>query len=360
MTQASAASTPPAACLDRLRQEVLDPGLCVACGACLGLCPHLLLYDGQVAAPDPCGLADGRCIDLCPQNPGPDPRQRRAGLQAARGLGDEAPLGPVRRAWWGRAQAADLGGRAQYGGVVSALTALALEQGLIEEAVLTQAGQRGTPEGVRVRDREGVLACAGSIYAAGGSLQALNQALAEPAEHPLGVVALPCQSLAAAAMGAHPRYPAGRRLKLVIGLFCTMNLSARGLRQVLGQAGVEGAVTRSDFPPPPAGVLVVTTRRGVSEIPLEKVRPITLKGCAFCPDLTAELADISVGAAEGSPGWNTIIARSRTGQDLMELALAKGLVEAKAVPEESWAHLTAAAAGKRARAGSAREEINHG
>jgi coenzyme F420 hydrogenase subunit beta len=365
MAQAQAADTAPAACLDRLRREVIDPGLCVACGACLGLCPHLLFYDGQVAAPDPCGRVEGRCVDLCPQFPHPDPEARRREVLAGRGLAADAPLGAVRQAWWARATAADLAGRAQYGGVVSALASLALEQGLINEAVLTQTGQRGAPEGVRVRDRQGVLGCAGSIYAAAGSLMALNQALAETAGHPLGVVALPCQSLGALSMATHPLYPAAaQRLKLIIGLFCTMNLSARGLRGVLAEAGVEGAVTRSDFPPPPAGVLVVSTRRGASEIPLERVRPITLPGCALCPDLTAEAADIAVGAAEGNPGFNTVIARSQTGLELMELALAKGLIEVRPVPEESWAHLSTAAANKRGRAQTAlaqtAREAHHG
>jgi coenzyme F420 hydrogenase subunit beta len=292
--------------------------------------------------------------------PHADPEARRRELLAARGLGAEAPLGAVARAWQGRAVAADLAGRVQYGGVVSALTALALEQGLIHEAVLAQAGERGAPEGVRVRDRQGVLACAGSVYAAAGSLMALNQALAEPAGHPLGVVALPCQSLGVAAMAAHPHYPAAKRVKLVIGLFCTLNLSARGLRGVLAEAGVEGAVTRSDFPPPPAGVLVVSTRRGVSEVPLEKVRPAQLAGCGLCPDLTAEAADLAVGAAEGSPGYNTIIARTPAGLELVELALAKGLIEARPVPEDSWAHLSTAAANKRGRAQTAREARHHG
>lgn len=360
MAQAQTAQSPPGACLDRLRREVIDPGLCVACGACLGLCPHLLFYDGQVAAPDPCGREEGRCVEVCPQMPHPDPEARRGAVLAARGLADQAPLGAVTKAWQARATAADLGGRVQYGGVVSALTALALEQGLIHEAVLTQAGQRGAPEGARVRDRQGVLACAGSVYAAAGSLMALNQALAEPAGHPLGVVALPCQSLGVAAMAAHPNYPAAQRVKLVIGLFCTLNLSARGLRGVLAQAGVEGALTRSDFPPPPAGVLVVSTRRGVSEIPLDKVRPAQLAGCGLCPDLTAEAADISVGAAEGAPGYNTVIVRTRVGLELMELALAKGLIEARPVPDESWAHLTTAANNKRGRARAAREARHHG
>jgi coenzyme F420 hydrogenase subunit beta len=360
VTSALAASPPAAASLDRLKAQVLDPGWCVACGACVGLCPYLVLHDGQVAAPDACGLPTGRCLDICPQAPEPDPDQKRTHLLDALGRPQAEPLGPVRGAWWARALAPDLTGRVQYGGVVSALVALALTEGLIDEAVLTQAGLRGAPEGVRVRERAEVLAAAGSIYTAGGALSALNQALAEPAQHALGLVGLPCQVLAAASMAAHPRYPQASRLKLIVGLFCTLNLSVRGLRGVLKDAGVDEPVTRADFPPPPAGVLEVTTRRGATAIPLDDVRPVVLKGCGLCPDLTSELADLSVGAAEGRPGWNTILVRSDQGGRLLELAQRQGLLELEQMPRESWEHLSTAAANKRSRARAAWKERVHG
>ena len=231
MTPNPAAHPPAAASLELLKAQVLEAGLCVACGACVGLCPYLIFQDGQVAAPDACGLEAGRCLDICPQSLAADPQERRADLLAARGRQATPPLGPISAIHWGRALAADLAGRAQYGGVASTLVALALEEGLIGEAVLTQAGLRGAPEGVRVRSRAEVLAAAGSIYAAGGALSALNQALAEPDQHPLGLVGLPCQTLAAASMVSHQRYPQAQRLSLVIGLFCTLNLAARGLRR---------------------------------------------------------------------------------------------------------------------------------
>ncbi|MFH1033587.1 MAG: Coenzyme F420 hydrogenase/dehydrogenase, beta subunit C-terminal domain [Pseudomonadota bacterium] len=363
MTLPQTADQPAAASLERLKSQVLDPGWCVACGACVGLCPYLILHDGQVAAPDACGLEAGRCLDICPQAPEPDPDQKRAQLLAGLGRPRVEPLGPVASAWWGRATAPDLAGRVQYGGVVSTLMALALQEGIIGEAVLTQAGLRGGPEGVRVRERAEVLAAAGSIYAAGGSLAALNQALAEPAEPAqpaLGLVGLPCQAYAAASMAAHPRYPQAGRIKLIVGLFCTLNLAARGLRGVLEAADVQGPVTRADFPPPPAGVLEVTTRRGTTAIPLDRIRPVVLKGCSLCPDLTAELADLSVGAAEGRPGWNTILVRSDQGAELLEMARARGLLEMEPMPSESYEHLCTAAANKRSRARAAWKERANG
>ncbi|MBU1449741.1 MAG: Coenzyme F420 hydrogenase/dehydrogenase, beta subunit C-terminal domain [Proteobacteria bacterium] len=335
--------------LERLLAEVINPGLCVACGACLGLCPHLIFLDGQVAAPDPCGLTSGRCWDLCPV-------AQRGGPGAAQG-----PIGPVLGAWQGRATARDLEGRAQYGGVVSELLALALEQALVQEAVVTAAGPRGAPQGLRVSGRSGVLGAAGSIYAGGGALGELNRALAEDACHPLAVVGLPCQIQALGAMRAHPDYPQTlERIHLVIGLFCTMNLPWRGVRDLLARHGVQAPLSRADFPPPPSGIFQAWSGGAYHELPLDQVRAISYPGCAGCADLTSEGADLSVGACEGKPGWNTILARTHAGAGLLELAAGKGLLELEPAQPASLEHLNQAAIAKRKRAAAWSEERRHG
>ena len=323
------ARSEPARSLERLKTEVLDRGLCVACGACVGWCPHIVFHDGQVAAPDPCGLSDGRCATVCPMI-----AQRTTGNIAT----DDEPLGRVLQIWHGRAPAAELAGKVQYGGVVTALIAHALETERVWEAVLTSAGRRGAPEGVRVRDRAGVLAAGRSIFAGGAALAQLNRALVETSEHPIAVVGLPCQCEAVAAMrtagGSTEDTRSGTlavdpgRVALVIGLFCTVNFTARGLRKVLAEAGVDGRVRFSDIPPPPARVFRVTTEDGTVDIPLDDVREAAaMPGCARCADLTAEAADISVGAAEGRAGVNTVIARSRYGLELVEEAAERGILE---------------------------------
>jgi len=361
MNVASAVAPARRPSLERLREEVINPGWCVACGACVGLCPYLIFYDGMVAVPDSCDLDPGRCYDLCPQSVDKGPVENRAQWLKARGRESVEPIGPYSKIWWARATSEDLEGRAQYGGVVSALTALALDKGLVHEAILTRSGLQGSPEGVRVKDRAGVLACAGSIYAGAGSLRALNQALAEKADSPLLLVGLPCQCLGAVAMQTHPNYPAAaRRLAMIIGLFCTFNLNARAVRAMLAEAGVTGPVLKSDFPPPPSGVFRATTREGTTEIPLERVYRAQLPGCSLCPDLTAEMADVSVGAVEGVAGLNTVIVRSSAGGQLVEEAREKGLIALRDPDPSSLEHLKQAAANKRKRATAAGQERQNG
>jgi coenzyme F420-reducing hydrogenase beta subunit len=48
------------------------------------------------------------------------------------------------------------------------------------------------------------------------------------------------------------------------------------------------------------------------------------KGCAYCDDFTARLADISVGSVGSPDGYSTVIVRSEKGKKLLEnLDLAK-------------------------------------
>jgi len=113
-------------------------------------------------------------------------------------------------------------------------------------------------------------------------------------------------------------------------------------------------------PPPPAQVFQVKGEQGEVLIPLDEVRARTLPGCALCPDMTAELADISVGAAEGRPGWNTILVRTAQGAELLAHAQDRKLLILEPAPEASMTHLRQAAQAKRDRALKAQAERING
>ena len=327
--------------LDVLKRDVIEAGLCVACGACAGLCPHLFFYKGRVVAPDACDLENGRCLRLCPVNQG----------FSVEDSGKDGGIGPVVEAWQAKSAAGRKAPGAQYGGVASALVSLALERGLAREAMLTKTGEDGAPRGFLAAAPEQAASAAGSVYAAGGGLEALNLALASGRGQKTMAVALPCQARAIAAMKLDPDYAAaGQNLGLVIGLFCTWNMSAESLALLLKEQNLEGRVDRMDIPPPPAEVFELSVGGVTRQIPLARVRELTMPGCGLCQDMTAESADISVGAVEGRPGWNTVLVRGQKGKELFEIAQKDGWLEVEPVDRESLMHLKLAAAGKRKRA----------
>jgi coenzyme F420 hydrogenase subunit beta len=60
------------------------------------------------------------------------------------------------------------------------------------------------------------------------------------------------------------------------------------------------------------------------------------KGCAYCDDFTAKLADISVGSVGSPDGYSTVIVRSDAGKKLLEkLALTRGDINTEEVTKLS-------------------------
>ena len=185
----------------------------------------------------------------------------------------------------------------------------------------------------------------------------LNKAI-QAGENNIGVVGLPCQMEALDRL-KHMK-PDGEerssRVSAKIGLFCTWALDYRRLEVFFKKAGIEGTIHKYDVPPPPAEIFIVHEGTQLKTFPLSDIRPYIQKGCALCQDMTAERADISVGAAEGFEGWNTVIVRTEIGDALVHKAIENHSFEIKDLPEENLEHLKEASRLKRERAKNSRSE----
>ncbi len=329
-----------------LIEKVLDRGICVKCGACVGLCPHFSYWDGQVVVLDRCSAGTWRCLQYCPRAEYPETSLERHDAQ------DKEALGPFREIWAARSTDHHVCDQGQYGGVASALLISAMKKNIIASAVVTDSGSDGlSPAGRLVRTPSEIIACSGSRYASAGTLAALNRAVNE-GEEGIGIVGLPCQMEALARMERSE--PDGRekmeRVKVKIGLFCTWALDYRMLRAFLAERQIKGPVKKYDIPPPPAETFMLLTESGWTQIPLGEVRGLVQKGCGLCSDMTGEWADISVGTVEGRTDWDTVIIRTETGAGLFKQAVDEGTIEIEELPGENLDHLREAAANKRKRA----------
>ena len=336
-----------------LSEDVLEKGLCVGCGACVGLCPYYESHKGKTAMVFPCTLAQGRCYAYCPKT--------------------EVDMDELAKAYWGhpyggtpmgdyleivKSKAGSLvsEGPFQSGGTVSALMAFALKTGMVDGAVLTdRKGLLPVPR--LVSSTKDVTGCASSKYMAAPTLASLNQAMADVKDN-LGVVGTPCQITALAQMRLNPmeRDDFVDPASLVIGLFCTWALDTRGLSSLLSGRVNPDTIKKMDLPPPPSEILVLETDDGPMEISLDEIRPLVPDGCSICPDMTSEWADLSVGVVEGQPEWNTLILRSDRGRELVEKAKAEGWLVTEALPKENISNLTLAAGNKKKRAWAAAEK----
>jgi coenzyme F420 hydrogenase subunit beta len=203
------------------------------------------------------------------------------------------------------------------------------------------------PDGIRKRSR--------SKFVVSPNVAEFNR-LAKEGGKKIGVVATPCQALALAKMRMKPLKNYAERidqLKLVIGIFCGWALSWRNLVELLRKKIDLSEIEGMDIPPSKYHLLQLYTKKGTIDISLDEVTASVRGACWYCPDLTAEFSDLSVGSArlpegwEQAKGWNQVIVRTPMGQKLLDLAKKKGVLEFRNVPEENLPKLKTASLGKK-------------
>lgn len=341
--------TKPGALPD-LAAEILGSPLCTACGACTGYCPYIVAREDRVACVAECRRVQGRCYRNCPRSEG-----MRDGVLGG-DAGYQGPVGMLQEALMARATGDSTPGGRQHGGVVSALMALALETDMIDVAILTR-WREGRPETFAATSAAQVLGAAGSKFAVAPTAEQVNRALKQGYRR-IGVVALPCQSTALRKMtlpspddGTAGEEAETGGIALILGLFCTWSLTQRGWLALLRSADCEWPPRRVDIPPPPAAVMEIDTTDGRRvQIPLDTVRAEIRPACRVCTDMTSENADLSVGLVEGIDGWNTVLARTERGVELVRRAREAGTLETESLAAERLAHLGQASQLKKRRA----------
>jgi len=333
-----------------LERTILKSGLCTGCGACVNICPYQASYRDRTVTLHDCDLGQGRCWAFCPRTP-TDLKALQRTLYGGE-LTEE--LGSVRGFYITRASKGIRSG-VQHGGTVTALMSLALREGLIDAAVLAARGEGLLPRGVTVRDPEEVLKLGGSRFVVSPTVAEFNRALQTDAGR-IGVVATPCQALALAKMrNPPPEIPDSGidRLHLVVGLFCGWALSWQKLTALLASKTDLDAITGMDIPPSRYHTLEVYTPSGTIPVSLDEVTPCVRESCSSCGDMTAEFSDLSVGSARLQEGWqearfwNQVIVRSERGEELLDLARRRGVLEFREVPAGNLEKLKAASLGKR-------------
>ena len=327
-----------------LIENVIEQNLCIGCGACIALCPYFKSYKGKTANLFDCSLSTGRCFAYCPKVEVDLDGISQGLFQQAY---DGSPIGFYRDIKTAKAGPKVVSKQFQNGGTLSALMMFALEKGYIDAGVLT--GQENIlPVPEVVTSSTDVLNYAGSKYSAAPTLAALNRGI-KMGYTRVGVVGTPCQVLAIAQMRSNPleetefEDPVG----LVLGLFCTWALDYRLFEGYLKAQLDISKIKKIDIPPPPANVMVVQTETDALEFSLEEIRQMVHASCRYCPDMTSEFSDISVGVLENQPAYNTLIIRTARGEQIVNDAVADGYLEIGDIPAESQSHLEWAAANKK-------------
>jgi len=320
---------------ETLGTSVVASGKCIGCGACVVVCPfNCLEYMKEgpnlVKECQVCGI----CAQVCPKYEWSWPKVEDFVFGRERKAEEE--FGVYRRLVVARAVDDGMVKLCQDGGVVTALLLFALENGLIDSAVVSGISPEKPlyPAPRLATTYEEILECAGTRYFYSPNILALTEGIKQK-KTSTAFVGTPCQIRAIRKMQMCGLKKHTKPLMFLIGLMCSECFTYEGLaeKHIRDTLGLNlNDITKINI----KGKILVKTKSEVRTIPLATAKQYGRKSCRFCDDFSSELADISTGGL-GLDGWTFIIIRTERGENLFSNAEKAGHLYVKTVDAETYA-----------------------
>ncbi|RLI05872.1 coenzyme F420 hydrogenase subunit beta [Candidatus Bathyarchaeota archaeon] len=321
-----------------LLTDVIRKDTCSGCGACVSVCPPLVIVMKNVPGKDEQPTLVGKCI-LCEycynQCPWTEPQPSDVDVFGRPRRADEE-LGVMLACYSARTTKEEIRKVAADGGVVTSLLAYMLQTGIADCAVVSGFSEKEPwkPVPKVVFTLEELLQYAGTRYTVSPTLLGLSSAVEEYNKCKVAVVGTPCQVKAVRKMQTNPRgaLKLGSKVALTIGLFCMESFYYEGLFKEYLQKKIDltknlrFAIKKGKF-------MVDSDGQKVVDVPLDEVKSYVRGSCHNCVDFTAELADISVGGVGSPDGWSTVIIRTEKAKSIFEDAVEAGFIEYKPIEQ---------------------------
>ena len=224
---------------------------------------------------------------------------------------------------------------AQDGGIVTGLLAYALDEKIIEGAVVAGPGEEfWKPQPMVAMTSDELKAAAGTKYTFSPNVMMLKKAVRQYGIEKLGTVAIPCQTMGIRKTQTYPfgvRFLADK-IKLLVGIYCMENFPYTSLQTfICEKLGISmELVEKMDIC---KGKFWVYTQDDVLTLPLKETHGYEHAGCKICKDYVAELADVSTGSVGSPDGWSTVITRTDAGDSIFKQAVEAGIFETKPIEE---------------------------
>jgi len=320
--------------------SVIEDDLCTGCGTCVGLCPLSAI---EMVKNEPKGVyipqldkdrcnGCGICFEICP---GHTVDFKQLNLEIFGKQPYDILLGNYLNCYVGHAIDYDIRYNSASGGLVTALLIFALEQRIIDGALVTKMSEDNPlePQTFIARTREGIISASKSKYCPVPANIALKEILEQGGK--FAVVGLPCHI-----HGIRKAEALNKKLKekivLHIGIFCSHTDSFLGTKFVLHKYGInEEDVAQLDYRGKGwPGHMVMHLKNGTNKIiphddftVFHNLNFFTPKRCGLCCDGNNDFADVSCGDAwlpelmSDKIGTSVIISRNRVGESLLRLAM---------------------------------------
>ena len=331
---------------------VMNASLCTGCGTCAAICPKdaikLVINPAKgIYIPrinetkcSQCGI----CFEVCPGH-SVDFKQLNTDIFGKQ-QGDIL-LGNYFKCYTGYSTDYDIRYNSASGGLVTQLLIFALEEKIIDGALVTRMKKDNPlePEPFIARTREEIIEASKSKYCPVPANIALKEILESKEGEKFAVVGLPCHI-----QGIRKAEAVNKKLRdsiiLHLGLFCHHGVNFIGTEFLLQKLGIRKEdIAKFNYRGQgwPGSMLIELkkgNRKSTSHYwTCPSLYLFTPDRCMLCSDALAELADISFGDAwlpelyADKIGSSVIISRNKIGEQLLQRMLDRNKVELKPISE---------------------------
>lgn len=329
-------------------EEVVKTDLCTGCGTCVSICPNdaIKLTKNNVKGIyipklnkewcNNCGI----CYNACP---GHSVDFKELNLEIFGKEPDDVLIGNYTNCYIGHANDYEIRYNSAAGGLVTQLLLFALEEGIIDGALVTRMKKNNPlePEPFIARTREEVIEASKSKYCPVPANIALKEILESEEGEKFAVVGLPCHI-----QGIKKAEQINKQLKekivLHLGLLCSITRNFLSQDYLFKKFNVKREeVVKFDYRGEGwIGGMTITLKNGNkihSPLPIYYTQILrhyfVPSRCTLCSDQSCELADISFGDIwlpefrNDKIGTSVVISRNKIGERILQNAVLKRRIE---------------------------------
>ena len=204
----------------------------------------------------------------------------------------------------------------QDGGVATALLVLGIQQGLFDAAIVVQMTDGYNSEAIIAETVDDIIKAKGTKYLRVKMMSKLGE-LINKGKKKIAVVGTACEVRAARKIQQImlKEYPDVEIT--IIGLFCFEAFDYEKLKEETKKLlGVD--LDKAEKTQIHKGKYIVQVDGKEYSCKVKELNDAIEKGCTYCDDFTAKLADISVGSVGSPEEYSTVIVRSDAGKKLLE------------------------------------------
>jgi coenzyme F420 hydrogenase subunit beta len=243
-------------------------------------------------------------------------------------------LGKYKTAVAARSKNAEVLKCSQDGGIVTSMFIYALEEGIIDGAIVAGPGEKPwQPKPIVATSAEEILSAQGTKYNISPNMSVLKDAVRKYGLDKVGIVGTPCQIQALRKAQLYPigLRDVGDKIALALGIFCMENFPYQGMKQIVEDHCNVNINSLKKMDIGKGKFWAYTNRGAVTQIGLKATHKYEQPGCHVCLDYVSNLADISTGSVGSPDGWSTVFIRNTNGEDIWNKAVAAGVFETKAI-----------------------------